>query len=67
MDAVRQLIEHGADVTAQDVHHMTPLHMASSLVSAEIMQLLLQHWLMLADRMGSMENGTWRCPNTRQI
>ena len=32
---MRLLIKHGADVTARDVHRMTPLHMASSWVSGE--------------------------------
>ena len=36
------LIKHGADVTAQDETHTTPLHLASSLGIPEIVQLLIE-------------------------
>jgi hypothetical protein len=39
---VRLLIEHGADVTAQDKSLSTPLHLASSLGIPEIVQLLIE-------------------------
>ena len=37
------LIEHGADVTMQDKACSTPLHLASSRGSTEIVRLLLQY------------------------
>ena len=38
------MIKHGADVTAQDKSHATPLHVASSsLISAESVRLLIEH------------------------
>ena len=37
------LIQHGADVTALDDTHSTPLHLASSKGSAETVELLIQH------------------------
>jgi ankyrin repeat protein len=37
------LIRHGADVTARDDSHSTPLHLASSKGSAETVGLLIQH------------------------
>jgi ankyrin repeat protein len=40
---MRLLIEHGADVKAQDETHSTPLHMASSSGIPEIVQLLIEH------------------------
>ena len=39
---VQLLIEHGAEVTAQDERHMTPLHLASSCGIPEIVRLLLE-------------------------
>ena len=42
-DTVRLLIEHGADVNAQDEAYTTPLHLASSLGIFEIVQLLIDH------------------------
>ena len=42
-EIVRLLINHGADVTAQDKTHSTPLHMASSEVNTKIVQLLIEH------------------------
>ena len=41
---VRLLIEHGADVSAHDKNHSTPLHLASSsLENAETVRFLLEH------------------------
>ena len=40
---MRVLIEHGADVTMQDKACSTPLHLASSRGSTEIVRLLLQY------------------------
>ena len=40
---MRLLIEHGADVTAQDESSLTPLHLASSSGIPNIMQLLLEY------------------------
>jgi ankyrin repeat protein len=40
---VRLLIEHGADVNAKDKSHSTPLHLASSKGSYEIVELLIEH------------------------
>ncbi|KAN0136167.1 Ankyrin repeat-containing domain protein [Lactarius tabidus] len=37
------LIRHGADVTARDDSHSTPLHLASSKWSADTVGLLIQH------------------------
>ena len=37
------LIKHGADVTARNDTHSTPLHLASSKGSAESVDLLIQH------------------------
>ena len=38
------LLEHGADVTARiGTQQSTPLHLASSLVSPDIVQLLIKH------------------------
>ena len=42
-DTVRLLIDHGADVTAQNETHSTPLHLASSFGSAETVRLLIEH------------------------
>ena len=39
---VQLLLEHGADVNAEDNHYSMPLHLATSL-EPEIVQLLLQH------------------------
>ena len=39
---VQLLLEHGADVNAEDNNYSTPLHLATSL-EPEIVQLLLQH------------------------
>ena len=39
---VQLLLEHGADVNAEDNHYSTPLHLATS-SDPEIVQLLLQH------------------------
>lgn len=43
VETVRLLIEHGADVTAQDESSLTPLHLASSSGIPNIVQLLLEH------------------------
>ncbi|KAH8980408.1 ankyrin repeat-containing domain protein [Lactarius akahatsu] len=40
---MRLLIRHGADVTAQDDAHSTPLHLASSKGSVETVEMLIQH------------------------
>ena len=37
------LIQHGADVTARDEAHSTPLHLASSKGSSETVKLLICH------------------------
>jgi ankyrin repeat protein len=42
VETVQLLIEHGADVTAQDENHLTPLHLASSSGIPEIVRLLLE-------------------------
>ena len=42
-DTVQLLIKHGADVTARNDTHSTPLHLASSKGSAESVDLLIQH------------------------
>ena len=42
-DIVQLLIQHGADVTAQDNTHSTPLHLASSKGSGKTVELLLKH------------------------
>jgi ankyrin repeat protein len=39
---VQVLLEHGADVNAQNNMHSTPLHLATSLDSVETIQLLLK-------------------------
>ena len=43
IETVRLLIEHGADVTAQDGSNMTPLHLASFSGTPGIVRLLLEH------------------------
>lgn len=42
-EIVRLLIEKGADVTARDENHSTPLHLASSSGFLESVRLLLEH------------------------
>ncbi|KAH9014388.1 ankyrin repeat-containing domain protein [Lactarius pseudohatsudake] len=42
-DAVRLLINHGADVMAQDENHSTPLHLAAFSGSTAIVRLLIEH------------------------
>ena len=42
-DTVQLLIRHGADVTARDDTHSTPLHLASSKWGVETVELLIQH------------------------
>ena len=42
-EIARLLIEHGVDVTARDVSHLTALHLASYLGSLEIVRLLIEH------------------------
>jgi ankyrin repeat protein len=39
---VQVLLEHGADVNAQNNHHSTPLHLATSLENVETIQLLIE-------------------------
>ncbi|KAH9005380.1 ankyrin repeat-containing domain protein [Lactarius hatsudake] len=41
-DTVRLLIDHGANVAAQDDNNLTPLHLASSYGNAETMLLLIE-------------------------
>ena len=68
-DAVRVLLENGADVTVRDATHSMPLHLASSEGSPEIVRLLIEHGadvtardnthstpLHLASKKGSAEN-----------
>jgi ankyrin repeat protein len=42
-ETIQVLLKHGADVTARDNTHSTPLHLASSKRSPEIVQLLIKH------------------------
>ena len=42
-DIVQLLIRNGADVTARDDTHSTPLHLAASKRSAESVDILIQH------------------------
>ena len=42
-DTVQLLIRHGADVTARDESHSTPLHLASSKRCARSVDVLIQH------------------------
>ena len=42
VDVVRQLIDHGADVAAQDETKSTPLHLAAFSASVEIVQMLIE-------------------------
>jgi ankyrin repeat protein len=49
-ETVQLLIEHGAEVAAQDVNNRTPLHLASCRVSTKTMKLCDRHGLMLMDR-----------------
>ena len=42
-DIVKLLIDHGADVTAQDETQSTPLHLASSFGGAETVRLLIEN------------------------
>jgi ankyrin repeat protein len=42
-ETMRLLVEHGADVKAQDETHSTPLHTASSSGIPELVQLLIEH------------------------
>ena len=44
-ETVQLLIEHGADLRAQDKTHTTTLHMALSLGSPEIVRLLFEQGL----------------------
>ena len=43
LKTVQVLLEHGADITAQDDTQSTPLHLASSEGLVDIMQILLEH------------------------
>jgi ankyrin repeat protein len=43
VDAVRVLLEHGADTTAQDNDGSTPLHLASQEGHVEAARILLEH------------------------
>jgi ankyrin repeat protein len=40
---VRLLIDHGADIAAQDEAHSTPLHLAALCGGTETVQLLIEH------------------------
>jgi ankyrin repeat protein len=42
-ETVRLLIKQGANVTAQDKTHSTPLHLAALCGSSESVRLLLEH------------------------
>jgi ankyrin repeat protein len=42
-ETIQVLLEHGADVTARDDTHSTPLHLAASNTSPEIVRLLIKH------------------------
>jgi ankyrin repeat protein len=44
VDAVRFLLDHGADVDAVDNNHLTPLHVISEYGNVEATQLLLEPW-----------------------
>ena len=52
-DVVQVLIEHGADVTAQDNNLSTPLHLASSEGNAEIARVLIENGADINARDGS--------------
>ncbi|KAH9011723.1 ankyrin repeat-containing domain protein, partial [Lactarius deliciosus] len=57
VDTVRVLIDHGADVTAQDETHSTPLHFAALSGSAEIVRLLIERGADITARdRGGMEH-----------
>jgi ankyrin repeat protein len=55
-ETIQVLLEHGADVTARDETHTTPLHLAASIESPEIVRLLIQHGadINAPDRNGKM-------------
>ena len=42
-EAVKLLIQQGADVNARDANNSTPLHLASSWGKVESMRLLIEH------------------------
>ena len=52
VDVVRQLTDHGADVTAQDETKLTPLHLAAFSASVEVVQILIEHGANVASRDG---------------
>ena len=56
-NTVTLLIDHGADVTAQDKTSSTPLHLASSFGGAEAARVLIKHGADVAAR-----NGNHRTP-----
>jgi len=62
LEAVRMLLEHGANVDPQNENHSTPLHLATSTGSAETVQLLFKHW---TDRVGEYEPGITSRPHTK--
>jgi len=43
VDLARLLVEHGADVTAQDTDGSTPLHSASAMGSVDLARFLVEH------------------------
>lgn len=43
MEAARFFVEHGADVTAQDKHGLTPLHSAPFKGNLGIARFLIEH------------------------
>jgi ankyrin repeat protein len=49
-DTVRLLIDHGADVAAQDETHSTPLHLAALLGNTKAARLLIEHGADVAAR-----------------
>jgi ankyrin repeat protein len=55
LEAARILVEHGADVSAQDEYRSTPLHWASRWDQVEISRLLIEHGADVA----AQDNDQW--------